>query len=124
MHIRGFVLGVALLASVGWCTVQECIKQTRARYRLAELARREDESEKRLERLRAREATLRSPARLAAFVRKNGSGLVALGPLPPADSRLYAGAKAPGRQPGEVRDADFARSREDETVDVADAGGW
>lgn len=96
MGIRGFVLGVALLAAVGWCMVQESIRQTQARYELAELIRREDDMLKRLERLRTEEGTLRSPARLAALVRERKMDLVALGSREPRARGDGAAIRAPG----------------------------
>ncbi len=101
MNIRGFVLGVILLASVGWCMVQETVKQTQARYELAELARVEEESRRRLAILRTEEQELRSPARLAALVREKRLNLVSLGSAMPdgADADV-----ASGRRPGEILD--------------------
>ncbi len=99
MSIRAFVLGVVLLAAVGWCMVQESVKQTRARYDLAELARKESEARQRLDCLRAEEQELRSPARLAALVREKRMNFVALGSAMPSDA-----AVARSRRPGEVLD--------------------
>jgi hypothetical protein len=101
--------------------VQEAIKQTQARYELAELARREDEVKKRLDKLRAREQELRSPARLASLVRERRLNLVAMGttePLP-APSRT-------GRKPGEAMDETAKRQEagSDGSRDVASAGQW
>ena len=115
MNIQGFVLGVVLLAAVGWCMVQESVKQTQARYQLADLARSEEEARHRLEKLRAEEQEMRSPARLAALVREKKMKLVALGSAMPDEAGL-----ASGRRPGEVLDEDIgARARQ---VDMASAG--
>lgn len=123
MRIHGYVLGVILLAAVGWCMVQESIKQTSARYTLAELARKEDDAKKRLEKLRTTEEALRSPARLAMLVRERKLDLVALGSAKPqpavADGRARTAAN---RKPGEVLDEDFARAAETAPTDLADAG--
>ena len=82
MRIRGFILGVFLLALVGWCVVFETMKQTQARYALAEAARNEDEVKKRLEKLRAAEEGLMRPARLAAVARDLKLDVANLGVLP------------------------------------------
>jgi hypothetical protein len=99
LNIRGFVLGVILLAAVGWCMVQETVKQTQARYELAELARVEEESRRRLAILRTEEQELRSPARLAALVREKRLSLVSLGSAMPDGPDA-----ASGRRPGEILD--------------------
>lgn len=118
MSIRGFVLGVALLALVGWCMVEESFKQTQARYQLAELAKREDEVKKRLGVLRAREEELRSPSRLAALVRKKKLDMVALGDIATAEGDK----KLAERRPGEVIDNRPGKSTPD--VNVASVGQW
>lgn len=119
MRIRGFVLGVALLALVGWCMIQESIKQTRARYELAEIARRESEIGNSLEKLRAEEDSLRSPARLAALIKEKNLRLRFLGTaVPPGfDETAFR-----NRRPGAVLDEDFPRS--ERPVKMAAAGSW
>lgn len=104
MRIRGFVLGVALLALVGWCMIQESIKQTRARYELADIARREGEIGNTLEKLRAEEDALRSPARLAALIKEKNLRLRFLGTsVPPAfDATAFR-----NRRPGDVLDEEY-----------------
>ena len=82
MRIRGFVLGVVLLALVGWCVVFETMKQTQARYALAEAARNEDDLKKRLEKLRAVEGGLMRPARLAAIAKDLKLDVANLGVMP------------------------------------------
>lgn len=122
LRIRGFVLGVMLLAAVGWCMVQESIKQTQARYELAELLRREQSAKQRLERLRTEEQELRSPGRLAALVREQRLKLVVLGsaePVAPVMSML--------RKPGEVMDdpgMDGIEGVELEPVEMASVSGY
>lgn len=95
--LRGFVLGVILLAAIGVCTVMETSKQTQARYQLDELIRREDEAKKRLAKLHTEEQQLRSPARLARLVRKTHPDLVSLGTAVPDTAD-----KASKRRPGQV----------------------
>ncbi len=112
MNIRGFVLGVVLLAAVGWCMVQETVKQTQARYELAELARVEEESRRRLAILRTEEQELRSPARLARLVREKRLDLVFLGSAMP-DADVASGR----RRPGEILDDDPAGAAQ--PVDMA-----
>ncbi len=73
------------MAAVGWCMVQESVKQTQARYDLADLARDENAARQRLDSLRAEEQELRSPARLAALVREKHLKFVALGSAVPDD---------------------------------------
>lgn len=121
MKIRGFVLGVILLAAVGWCMVQESIKQTQARYELAELAKREDDVKKRLVKLRAQEQELRSPTRLAALVREQRLNLVALGTTDPLPAPFRT-----DRKPGQVMDevAERQPAEADAPWDVASAGQW
>lgn len=116
MSIRGFVLGVVLLAVVGWCMVQESIKQTQARYELAELIRREEAARDRLARLRTEEQELRSPTRLAAMVRDKRLKLVVLGSAKPVVSDSPALAV---RRPGEVLEETAAAT--DAPVDMASA---
>ncbi|MCD8349190.1 MAG: hypothetical protein LUC93_01080 [Planctomycetaceae bacterium] len=119
--IRGFVLGVVLLAAVGWCMVQESIKQTQARYELAELARREDDVKKRLDKLRAKEQELRSPTRLASLVREHRLNLVALGTTEPLPAPFRT-----GRKPGQIMDeveTDGNLAGTEIPWDVASAGG-
>lgn len=99
--VRAFVLGVALLAIVGVCTVRETNRQIQARYELEQLTRREDEAKKRLARLRADEQALRSPARLARLVREKRMELYALSHSVPE----VAGA-GKARRPGEVLEDD------------------
>ena len=122
MHIRGYVLGVMLLALVGWCMVQETIGQTRSRYRLAELSRREDEARKRLAKLRTQEDALRAPARLAALVRDKKMDLVALGSIQPDSPSWQNVKRGAERKPGEVLDEAYVRVNErDEQVNLAQA---
>ncbi len=120
MAIRGFVLGIVLLALVGWCMVQESVTQTRARYRLAELARREAELKERLARLKTEEESLRSPARLATRIKETKAQLVVLRTAPPESS--YSSDMAMGRQPGQVLDESFIRA--EKPVTIAAAGEW
>lgn len=121
LSIRGFVLGVVLLAVVGWCMVQESVKQTRARYELAELLRREDTAKRRLDKLRTVEQELRSPARLAGLVREKHLRLVVLGSAKPVNPSVAAGAS---RRPGDVLDDDMSERPGDSRVDMASAGQW
>ncbi|MDR1520718.1 MAG: hypothetical protein LBU23_11370 [Planctomycetota bacterium] len=119
MGIRGFVLGVALVALVGWCMVQETFKQTWARYDLAELARREDDIRKRMEKLRADEIALCSPNRLGALVREKAPRLVAIGS---ADPNCRAGFnRGTERLPGTVLDKVFLKL--ERPVRMASLGG-
>jgi hypothetical protein len=86
--------------------VQETYKQTRARYQLAELARREHDLRNRLEKLRLEESALASPARLGVLARERLPGLVALGEGAP--ERGVAGeAGEKGRGPGTVLDRSY-----------------
>ena len=119
LSIRGFVLGVVLLALVGWCMVQESFKQTQARYRLAELSRYEDEAKKQLAKLRAKEEELRSPAHLARLVREKRLDVVALGRAMPEQAPVATAA----RRPGEVLDDEIAGFGGD-GVNVASSGQW
>lgn len=123
MYIRGYVLGVILLALVGWCMVQESIKQTQSRYRLAELSRRESDVKKRLDKLRAKEGTLRSPARLAMLIRDKKMDLVALGSVQPSSSSWEENKKETLRKPGEVLDESYNRMTE-EQMNLARAEQW
>jgi len=107
MTIRGFILGTVLLALIGWCMVQESVSQTRARYKLAELARREAELKERLARLKAEEDSLRSPARLAKRIENERLQLYVLRSAPPESARVAMGT---GRKPGEVLDESFSRA--------------
>lgn len=119
MRVRGFVLGVVLVAAVGLCMVQESMIQTRARYTLAELSRREAELQKSLERLRAQEESLRGHAYLAEMLRKKKMELVALrhGVLAtPANDATAA------RLPGDVQDD--AYNRADRSAEVLAVRGW
>lgn len=114
--VRVFVLGVALLALVGICTVRETNKQIQARYELERLTRGADEAEKRLARLRADEQSLRAPSNLAKIVREKGMNLYALAHTLPAAAT--PGRKA--RRPGEVLD-DIDNEAAD-TMELASAG--
>ena len=118
------MLGVVLLALVGWCMVQETVGQTRSRYRLAELSRREEQARKRLEKLQTEENTLRSPARLAELVRKNKMDLVALGSVQPSSPSWEEGLKnaSANRKPGEVLDESYVPAGE--RMNLADLGQW
>lgn len=118
MSIHGFVLGVALLALVGWCMVEESFKQTQARYKLAELAKREDELKKRLGVLRAKEEEMRSPVRLAALIREQKLDLISLGTVKPARADEMA-----ERRPGEIFD-ELTGEGAAPDVDVASVGQW
>lgn len=104
LNVRGFVLGVVLLALVGWCIVQESISQTQLRYKLAELTRREGDIRRTLEKLDAEEEGLRSPDRLARLSRERRMDLIVLTRAAP-DGAEWAG----GRRPGDVLDDDFAK---------------
>lgn len=117
MSIRGFVLGVVLLALVGLCILQESFKQTQARYRLAELTRNESEIKKRIGMLRTQEEELRSPLHLSVLARNTCPDLVALGSATPLPM-----AQGPKRRPGEVLDDPRMPVRED--VDMASVGQW
>lgn len=108
---------MVLLAAVGWCMVQESIKQTQARYDLAELSRREEDARRRLDLVRAEEQELRSPARLAALVREKRLNLVFLGSAMPADAHT-----ASARRPGQVQDETPAAAGR--AADMASAGQW
>lgn len=119
LSIRGYVLGVALLAVVGWCMIQESVKQTQARYELAELIRREEAAKLRLDKLRTHEQELRSPARLASLVRDKRLKLVVLGSAKPVAPESSVAV----RQPGEVSDAEKILDANGR-VDVASAGQW
>lgn len=111
-----------LLAAVGWCMVQESVKQTQARYELAELLRKEQAAKQRLERLRTEEQELRSPGRLTALVRDKRLKLVVLGSAKPVVPDL-----ANVRRPGEILDDSGMDGLEDiglEPVDMASVGQW
>ncbi|MCL2000106.1 MAG: hypothetical protein FWG74_01610 [Planctomycetes bacterium] len=109
MSIRGFVLGVILLALVAWCMVRETFKQTRARYELAGLSRRENELKNGLEKLRAREESLRSPVRLAAMVQEKKLPLVFLSSARPSPSAANDRQVVQARRPGTVLDEELIR---------------
>lgn len=121
-----------MLAVVGWCMVQETIKQTQARYTLAELVRREEAAKQRLDRLRAVEHELRSPARLSAFVREKRLKLVVLGSAKPVyvQSPTLSGlrqgeAMYAARRPGETMDERKAENNENgDAVDMASVRQW
>ncbi len=100
--------------------VQESFKQTRARYDLAELSRREEEIKDSLEKLRAREQGLRSPARLAAIVREKKMSLVSLGSALPAQAEARGRNAVQARRPGAVLDEEFVRMERE--VRMASAG--
>ena len=119
--MRVFVLGVMLVAAVGWCMVQETIKQVRARYELADLTRREKEARETLEKLRTEEDSLRSPARIASLVREKRLKLVSLGraePEPPD----WDGGEA-GRRPGVVLDQAYPGAKKPVRVALAERQG-
>ena len=99
--------------------VQESIRQTQARYRLAELAVREKEVKKNLENLRAEEQALRSPARLAMLAREKGLPGLALGRAAP-EAADWEG-RGLSRRPGDVLDKAFAV--DDREAGLA-AGNW
>lgn len=109
--VRGFVLGVLLLAIVGVCTVRETNKQIQSRYELDQLVRREDEMKKRIARLHTEEQTLRSPARLAKLVRDKRMNVYALSTGVPG----VASARG-GRRPGEVLDDGVAGAAGEDMV--------
>ncbi len=120
MSIHGFVLGVILLALVGWCMVQESFKQTRSRYELADLARREEEVRDSLAKLRAEEEALRSPARLATLVRERKLPLVSLGSALPEPLEAKARSAARSRLPGVVLDENYTRAEREVRVASAE----
>ncbi len=112
MSIRAFVLGVALLALVSWCMVRESVKQTEARYHLAELIRQEDEVQKRLDQLRAVEQELRSSTRLANVIREKKMQFVVIGSAQP---------QAPNglpRRPGQVLEDKLSENHIAELADL------
>ena len=78
MRVRTFILFMALLAALGLVTVQETARQTRVRYRLAELARTETRMKARVAALAAEEARLSEPRRLERLVAENGLALTPL----------------------------------------------
>ncbi|MDR1613780.1 MAG: hypothetical protein LBT97_13505 [Planctomycetota bacterium] len=99
--MRGFILGVLLLTLIGWCMVHETIKQTRARYELAEEARRETEMLKRLEKLRAEEESLLQPTRLAKLAKELKLDVASLSTTPPPPP-VHRSAGLSVRLPGEA----------------------
>ena len=78
MPVRTFILFMALLATLGLVTVQETARQTRVRYRLAELARMETRMKSQVAALAAEEAWLSEPKRLERLVIEHGLPLVPL----------------------------------------------
>lgn len=94
LRIRGFVLGVFLVALVGWCIVHEVIVQTQARYLLADLARHEKTVKNRIEKLKAEEEALLRPDRLAKKNRELRLNYTALRTMPPAGIDRAGGAMA------------------------------
>ena len=78
MRIRTFILFMMLLAVLGLATVQEAAKQTRIRYRLAELAREEEQMRARVAKLAAEEARLSEPKRLERLAAEQGLRLIPL----------------------------------------------
>ena len=114
--VRGFVLGVLLLAIVGVCTVRETNKQIQSRYELDQLTRREDEMKQRIARLHTDEQALRSPARLARLVRDKRMDLYALSSVAPDVAKARN-----QRRPGEVLD-EGAASGEAEDMVLASVG--
>lgn len=97
--------------------VQESIRQTQARYELADLSRREEEARRKLDALRAEEQELRSPARLAALVREKRLKLVFLGSAMPGEVGV-----ASGRRPGQVQGE--APVAAEPGADMASVGQW
>ena len=93
--------------------VQESFKQTRARYELAELSRREEEMKDSLDKLRAHEEALRSPARLASIVREKKMPLVSLGSALPVISEPKSRDYVQIRKPGTVLDVEFIRAEQE-----------
>lgn len=85
--------------------VHESIKQTRARYTLAEMARKESDMRKRLEKLRAHEESLLQPPRLSAMAKELSLDVASLGTVPPEESGR-GGKAASRRRPGEYADPD------------------
>jgi len=69
---------MALLAVLGLVTVQETARQTRVRYRLAELARTEARMKSQIAALAAKEAQLSEPRRLERLVVEHNLALVPL----------------------------------------------
>ena len=121
MSIKGFVLGVALLALVGWCMIHESVRQKQSRYRMAELAQRQDAIERTLEHLRVREDELRASHRLHALLRKHKLKLTQLGT---AEPRGYAKDLVGARRPGQILDVSYVRAHHETETQMADAGGW
>ncbi len=118
--MRGFVLGVFLLALVGWCMVHETMKQTQARYALAEAAKKESDLAKRLEKLHAKEESLKQPMRLATLAKELKLDVINLAVMPADDSTgsVHTAAKTEKRRPGDFYDTGFAEreNREDPTL--------
>lgn len=118
--MRGFVLGVFLLALVGWCMVHETMKQTQARYALADAAQKESEIAKRLEKLRAKEESLKQPSRLATLAKELKLDVINLAVMPADDSpsTVRTAAKTNTRRPGDFYHVDFAEreNRGDSTL--------
>ncbi len=120
-QIRAFILGVLLLALVGWCMVFETMKQTQARYILAEVQRQEEEMEKRLEKLRAKEESLMQPARLASLAKQLNLDLVNLATLPP--EKVETVASAGKRRPGDFQEMQLLDAANSCDVQMASVGG-
>jgi hypothetical protein len=122
--MRGFVLGVFLLALVGWCMVHETMKQTQARYALAEAAQKESELAKGLEKLRVKEESLKQPSRLATLAKELKLDVINLAVMPADDSSasVRTAAKTDTRRPGDFHDAGFAErgNRDGSTLAQAD----
>ncbi len=83
MRLTTLFAGIALLALLGLCTVNESVRQTRIEYEISQTVQKEKAVGEEILRLQARLATLKSPMRLEAFVRDSGWELV---PLKPAES--------------------------------------
>lgn len=100
--------------------VHETMKQTQARYALAEAAQKESELAKRLEKLRAQEESLKQPSRLATLARELKLDVINLAVMPADDSTgsVRTAAKTNTRRPGDFYDADFAEreNRGDSTL--------
>ncbi|MCX7935705.1 MAG: hypothetical protein N3A66_10670, partial [Planctomycetota bacterium] len=76
-----------LLALIGLCTVHEAMKQTRARYRLAEMLAEEERLRRDLAAIKAEVAALTDPGRLEDMARQSGRNFVPLLPMPELEPR-------------------------------------
>jgi len=87
MPLRTYFLFLLLLALIGLCTVHEAMKQTRARYRLAEMLAEEERLRRDLASLKAEIAALTEPARLEDMARQSGRRFTPLLPMPELELR-------------------------------------